>query len=151
MRLPMRQLALTDRLMVMPEGGMFHAGYAYASADVVASNWYFKNHFHQDPVMPGSIGVETALQAMQAYAIHTRLGEQFRVPRFAQVDGGHTVTWRYRGQMLSPAILHAEVHLKHIVHHAEGVHVIGDAHIWRDNLRVYEVKDLALAIVEGAM
>ncbi|HRF98649.1 MAG TPA: hypothetical protein PLZ51_25750, partial [Aggregatilineales bacterium] len=101
MTLPHGQLDLTDRLMIMPNGGQFNAGYAYASADVVASDWYFKNHFHQDPVMPGSIGVETALQAVQAYAIETGLGKQFKTPRFAQVGGGHTVVWRYRGQMLS--------------------------------------------------
>lgn len=151
MTLPHGQLDLTDRLMMMPNGGLFNAGYAYASADVVASDWYFKNHFHQDPVMPGSIGVETALQAVQAYAIETGLGRQFRTPRFAQVGGGHTVTWRYRGQMLSPATLHAEIHIKRIERGQHAITIIGDAHIWRDNLRVYEIKDLALGIVEGAI
>jgi len=133
----------------MVDGGKFDKGYAYASTDVEAGDWFFKNHFHQDPVMPGSIGVETALQAMQAYAIQTDLGANFRTPRFAQVDGGHTVTWRYRGQMLSPAILHAEIHIKQITHQANSIILIADANIWRDNLRVYEVKDLALAVVEG--
>jgi len=147
--LPSGQLALCDRLMVMVDGGKFDKGYAYASTDVEAGDWFFKNHFHQDPVMPGSIGVETALQAMQAYAIQTDLGANFRTPRFAQVDGGHTVTWRYRGQMLSPAILHAEIHIKQITHQGNSIILIADANIWRDNLRVYEVKDLALAVVEG--
>ncbi|MDX2078245.1 MAG: beta-ketoacyl synthase N-terminal-like domain-containing protein [bacterium] len=149
MTLPHGQLDLTDRLIIMPNGGQFNAGYAYASADVVASDWYFKNHFHQDPVMPGSIGVETALQAVQAYAIETGLGKQFKTPRFAQVGGGHTVVWRYRGQMLSPATLHAEIHIKKIEQGKHAITIIGDAHIWRDNLRVYEIKDLALGIVEG--
>lgn len=149
MTLPTGQLNLTDRLMIMPEGGLFNRGYAYASADVRADDWYFKNHFYQDPVMPGSIGVETALQALQAYAIQTGLGDMFKVPRFAQVDGGHRVTWRYRGQMLAPATLHAEVHIKKIERKQGAVVIIGDAHVWRDQLRVYEIKDLALAIVEG--
>ncbi|MCL4253732.1 MAG: hypothetical protein KJ043_08135, partial [Anaerolineae bacterium] len=151
MKLPTRQLDLTDRLMMMVEGGQFNAGYAYASADVRAEDWYFKNHFHQDPVMPGSIGVETALQAMQAYAIQTGLGDGFKIPRFAQADNGHRVTWRYRGQMLSPATLHTEIHIKKIERKNGAVVLIGDAHVWRDQLRVYEVKDLALAIVEGEL
>jgi 3-hydroxymyristoyl/3-hydroxydecanoyl-(acyl carrier protein) dehydratase len=149
MTLPTGQLNLTDRLMIMPEGGLFNMGYAYASADVRADDWYFKNHFYQDPVMPGSIGVETALQALQAYAIQTGLGDIFKVPRFAQADGGHRVTWRYRGQMVAPATLHAEVHIKKIERKQGAVVIIGDAHVWRDQLRVYEIKDLALAIVEG--
>ncbi len=149
MALPTGQLNLTDSLMIMPDGGQFNAGYAYASADVRAEDWYFKNHFYQDPVMPGSIGVETALQAMQAYAIQTNLGAEFRIPRFAQADNGHRVTWRYRGQMLSPATLHTEVHIKKIERKHGVIILIGDAHVWRDQLRVYEVKDLALAIVEG--
>jgi 3-hydroxymyristoyl/3-hydroxydecanoyl-(acyl carrier protein) dehydratase len=133
----------------MVDGGKFNAGYAYASTDVGAGDWFFKNHFHQDPVMPGSIGVETALQAMQAYAIQTDLGASFKIPRFAQVGGGHTVTWRYRGQMLAPAVLHAETHIKKITRDGDSIIIIADANIWRDNLRVYEVKDLALAVVEG--
>ncbi|HRF96801.1 MAG TPA: hypothetical protein PLZ51_16450, partial [Aggregatilineales bacterium] len=96
-------------------------------------------------------GVETALQAVQAYAIETGLGKQFKTPRFAQVGGGHTVVWRYRGQMLSPATLHAEIHIKKIEQGKHAITIIGDAHIWRDNLRVYEIKDLALGIVEGEL
>jgi len=149
------QLQFTDQIIVVPGGGKYGEGYAYANTVIDPRAWYFRNHFYQDPVMPGSIGVETILQAMQAYAIETGLGAGFRQPRFAQVDsattpGGHNTVWKYRGQILSDSDKsHVEANIKRIERRADRVVIYADASLWRDKLRIYEVANLALAIVEG--
>ena len=153
LRLANGQLEFTDEIKIVPGGGKYGQGYAYANTIINPEAWFFKNHFYQDPVMPGSIGVETILQAMQAYAIETRLGDGLTNPHFAQVDsesvpGGHNIVWRYRGQILSDSDKsHIEANIKRIEKTPGKVVIYADASLWRDKLRIYEVKDIALAIV----
>ncbi|MFW5771774.1 MAG: beta-ketoacyl synthase N-terminal-like domain-containing protein [Phototrophicaceae bacterium] len=146
-RLAGGQLLLTDLIRVQMEGGKHGAGYAYGMEKVDPDAWYFRNHFFQDPVMPGSIGVETMLQALQGWAIRAGLGADLRAPHFAQVDGGHTVIWKYRGQVLGTFdAVYVEVHVKAVRRYADHVEIVADASLWRDNLRIYEVTGLALAL-----
>jgi 3-hydroxymyristoyl/3-hydroxydecanoyl-(acyl carrier protein) dehydratase len=150
------KLEFTDEIKVVPGGGKYGQGYAYANTIINPDAWYFKNHFYEDPVMPGSIGLETVHQAMQAYAIVTGLADDFTAPRFAQVDGpltgqdAHTTVWKYRGQILSSSDKsHVEANIKRIETTPGRVVMIADASLWRDDLRIYEAKDIALAIVEA--
>jgi 3-hydroxymyristoyl/3-hydroxydecanoyl-(acyl carrier protein) dehydratase len=144
------KLTLTDVIKVVPDGGMHGKGYAYAHTIINPDDWFFKAHFYQDPVMPGSIGVETIMQALQAYAIETGLGSDMESPHFAQTDGGHRTTWRYRGQILSDSEKsHIEAHIKEIKYEPDKIIIYADASLWRDKLRIYHVTDIALSIVEG--
>ena len=97
--------------------------------------------------MPGSLGVEAILQAMQAFALELDLGRSFYSPHFKQVTP-HTVIWHYRGQVTRQnKSLSLEIHIKRIDITAERVIIIGDASVWRDDgLRIYEVLDIALCI-----
>lgn len=156
LRLANGQLQFTDEIKVVPGGGTYGQGYAYAHTIIDPASWFFFCHFYQDPVMPGSIGVETIMQALQAYAIETGLGAGFKNPRFAQADAvntggqGHNIVWRYRGQILSDSDKsHIEANIKRIERRPDSVVIYADASLWRDKLRIYEVKDIALAIVEG--
>ena len=47
------------------KGGRYGKGYVYASRPVNPQDWFYPFHFYQDPVMPGSLGVEAILEAMQ--------------------------------------------------------------------------------------
>lgn len=100
--------------------------------------------------MPGSIGVETIMQAMQAYAIESGLSDEFTHPRFAQTDGGHTIVWKYRGQILTDSEKsHVEANIKRIERDPGKITLYADASLWRDNLRIYEITDIALTITEA--
>ena len=143
-------LEFTDEIIVVEDGGTYGEGYAYANTIIRPEAWFFSAHFYQDPVMPGSIGVETILQAMQAYAIQTGLGNEFDYPRFAQTDAEHTTTWKYRGQILSDSEKsHVEANIKRIERTPGKITIYADASLWRDTLRIYEVTDIALSIVEA--
>ena len=82
----------------VPDGGPAGLGFIQGSAAVDPSAWFFKAHFHQDPVQPGSMGLEAVIQLLKVVAV-----ERWGVgPRsgFEVVAVGETHRWTYRGQVL---------------------------------------------------
>ena len=152
-RLARGRLSFLNEVSVVPGGGRYGSGYVYAARPVDPSDWFYPFHFYQDPVMPGSLGVEAILQAMQVYALEAGLSSGLRSPRFGlPVD--HSMNWRYRGQITPQhRLMELDVHF-----HAPrrdpqggpmGYILSGDANLWVDGLRIYEVKNAAVAIVDG--
>lgn len=93
------RLAMVDRIeCFVLDGGPRGLGYLRGEKDVRPEEWFFKAHFFQDPVQPGSLGVEALLELLRLYA-HERWGESpggwHRAPA---LDTKHD--WMYRGQVL---------------------------------------------------
>ncbi|MCP4438730.1 MAG: PfaB family protein [Aureispira sp.] len=148
-KLSQDQLMLLDNLKIVKNGGEHGKGYIHASRAVLSYDWFFTCHFYQDPVMPGSLGVEAILQAMQTFALQQDLGKDFKSPKFVQLDNHETV-WKYRGQILQHVdYMHCEVHFKTIEKRGDTLAIIGDAYLWNNNTRIYQVSNLALGIVEA--
>lgn len=148
-RLAGDQLHLLDKLIIAKDGGEYGKGYIHASKAVKTYDWFFTCHFYQDPVMPGSLGVEAILEAMQTYAIQQDLGKQFKSPRFVQL-ANHKTVWKYRGQiLLHVKEMHLEVHIKSVEEKGGVLAIIADAYLWNDKMRIYQITDLALGIEEG--
>jgi acyl transferase domain-containing protein/3-hydroxymyristoyl/3-hydroxydecanoyl-(acyl carrier protein) dehydratase len=96
---PAPMLRMIDRIDgYVPEGGIRNLGLVQGRIHVDPGFWFFKAHFYQDPVWPGSLGLESFLQLLK-YVAWKRWGT---VP----ADGWQTValnaphTWTYRGQVL---------------------------------------------------
>jgi 3-hydroxymyristoyl/3-hydroxydecanoyl-(acyl carrier protein) dehydratase len=142
------QLNFLDQVMVIENGGQHGQGYIFASKRVNPDDWFFACHFYQDPVMPGSFGIEAVIQAMQAYALQCGLGDQFASPHFEPVPNQHS-SWKYRGQIV-PTSLHwsLEVHITRIERTPDQVVIVGDASLWREQVRIHEIKQLGMRIVE---
>lgn len=148
-RLAGDQLNMLDELIIAKEKGKFSKGYIHATKFIKAYDWFFTCHFYQDPVMPGSLGVESIIQAMQVFALQQDLGKDFQSPRFVQVPH-HKTVWKYRGQILSTAKeMHLEVHIKSIDRKGNQLLMVADAFLWNDKIRIYQVTDLALGIEEA--
>jgi 3-hydroxymyristoyl/3-hydroxydecanoyl-(acyl carrier protein) dehydratase len=99
--------------------------------------------------MPGSLGVEAILQAMQMYALEQDLVRHLKSPRFGQVLD-HQIVWKYRGQIIPDnKHMHLEVHISKIDASDEQVTIIGDASLWKENLRIYEVKQVSIRLLEA--
>src|SRR5438046_2170758 len=49
---------VTDIDLFVPEGGPRSLGLIRGSKAVDPGEWFFRAHFHQDPVWPGSLGLE---------------------------------------------------------------------------------------------
>lgn len=148
-RLAEKQLNLIDNLIVVKDGGEHGKGYIHATKFVMPYEWFYTCHFYQDPVMPGSLGVEAILQAMQVYALQQDLGKDFTNPKFVQLPNHETV-WKYRGQILTHVReMQLEVHFKSIEMQNGQLRIIADASLWNDEVRIYHVTDLALGIEEA--
>lgn len=91
-----RMVSRIDQLLT--DGGPNGLGYVRASTEVDPSAWFFAAHFHQDPVWPGSLGLESLLQVLTAYAV-----EAFGASESDVVEAlvpGTSHAWTYRGQIL---------------------------------------------------
>ncbi len=144
--LPKGQLAFLDDVLIAPDGGPQGQGYSYATNTVDPRDWYFTCHFHDDPVMPGSLGLETVVQALQAYALQTGLGADLTNPRFGLVEN-HEMVWKYRGQVLSDSQQVAvEVQITNIQRIGADVIILADASLWKDTLRIYEFKNVGVRL-----
>jgi len=84
-----------------PRGGPAGLGRARGRTRVDPRAWFFAAHFHQDPVWPGSLGLESLLQVLGALA-QQRWDLSPRA-RWRAVAPGTAHAWEYRGQVLPDA------------------------------------------------
>lgn len=119
---PSEQLRMVQEIeLLVPDGGPQGLGFVRGSIPVDPEAWFFKAHFYQDPVWPGSLGLESFLQLLKVYATQ-RWGDGLMVPsshhrdatitpaetnlsvsrplEFSAVALGRPHTWTYRGQVL---------------------------------------------------
>ncbi len=112
--MPTKPLLMVDTIEVMlPDGGKYGKGFIKGSKKVNPEEWFFKAHFYQDPVCPGSLGVESFLQIVKFYALKTWM---YDPDKYDLVMNCHTHKWTYRGQII-PSCKNIEiyVHIKDII------------------------------------
>jgi acyl transferase domain-containing protein/3-hydroxymyristoyl/3-hydroxydecanoyl-(acyl carrier protein) dehydratase len=142
------QMNFIDTVSIVEGGGKAGVAYVHGERTIDATDWFFRYHFHQDPVMPGSLGVEAIIELMQTYALKSDLGKAFTNPRF--IAPTTLVKWKYRGQ-ITPLNkqMSLDVHITDIIRSDGEVRLVGDANLSKDGLRIYEVKDIVLSIIEA--
>lgn len=87
--------------LFIPDGGPAGLGFVRGTKKVDPSEWFFKAHFYQDPVIPGSLGLESFIQLMKVAAIN-RWGDKLKnTPcHFEPIAINKKHTWSYRGQVI---------------------------------------------------
>ena len=96
---PEKQLRMIDRIeLFVPDGGPAGLGFVRGIKQVDPDEWFFKAHFYQDPVTPGSLGLESFLQLMK-FAACERWGWQ-EDELVTAVALNHRHRWLYRGQII---------------------------------------------------
>ncbi|WP_037361074.1 hypothetical protein [Amycolatopsis orientalis] len=139
-------LALLDTVDVVDGGGRHGRGYLRAVRPVADGDWFFAYHFHLDPVMPGSLGVEAVLQALQEWALDAGLADGLAAPEFV-VPAGLPLSWRYRGQILAEdREMTLEVHIEDVQRRPGRVRVLAEASVWKPGLRIYELTGVAVEL-----
>lgn len=95
-----QQVRFLDRVTMIKDSGRFAKGYVFGEKDVNQRDWFFSCHFWCDPVMPGSLGIESMMQCMELYAVRHKFHERIhavahggRQPRFAPSLGA--TVWKY--------------------------------------------------------
>jgi len=97
--MPSKALRMIDRIDVyVPDGGPEGLGFIRGVKDVDPSEWFFRAHFHQDPVCPGSLGIESFLQLVKFAAID-RWEHLVETHRFELITNTPH-RWTYRGQVI---------------------------------------------------
>ncbi len=93
---PEAMLRMIDRVEAfVPDGGPKGLGFVQGAKAVDPSEWFFKAHFYQDPVIPGSLGLESLIQLMKVAAVERWGGGPYT--RFRAMTGA-AHQWLYRGQ-----------------------------------------------------
>jgi 3-hydroxymyristoyl/3-hydroxydecanoyl-(acyl carrier protein) dehydratase len=141
---PKGKLCFLDRVQIINGAGNYQEGYVYANRQNRPDDWFYACHFHEDPVMPGSLGIEAIFQAMKIFA-----HQQTKAASPAVLVTGQKMNWSYRGQVLQHhRQMQVEVHLHKTQFMGTTKLLIGDANLWADDSRIYEVQNLAVAVDE---
>jgi acyl transferase domain-containing protein/3-hydroxymyristoyl/3-hydroxydecanoyl-(acyl carrier protein) dehydratase len=144
-------LLMLDRVTHFdPEGGASGLGEARGEKDVNPAEWFFKAHFFQDPVQPGSLGIEAMIQLLQWTMLEKGLDEGIESPRFETLGLGEEMTWKYRGQVIPEnKLISSTLELTEIRQEEGSVLAVADASLWVDGKRIYEASGLGMRIVSG--
>ncbi|MEV0016968.1 beta-ketoacyl synthase N-terminal-like domain-containing protein [Streptomyces tendae] len=150
-RLPGRMLLMLDRVTgCWPEGGSAGLGRLRSEKDVRPDAWFFRAHFFQDPVQPGSLGVEAMCQLLQYHLIEGGAADGIVHPRFDPVLPGRETVWTYRGQ-ITPAnrLIRVDMDIVETGTDARGPYAVADATLWGDDMCIYRVRGLGMRVVSG--
>ena len=97
--MPAKALRMIDRVdAFVPNGGPQGLGYIRGVKKVDPDEWFFKAHFFQDPVCPGSLGIESFLQLIKFTAMN-QWPHLVETHRFEWIMG-EPHSWSYRGQII---------------------------------------------------
>ncbi|MCP4898691.1 MAG: acyltransferase domain-containing protein [bacterium] len=96
---PEQQLRMIESIeLFVSDGGPNGLGFIRGIKKVDPDEWFFKAHFHQDPVMPGSLGLEAFNQLLKVAACDRWGTATDTEMTTVAVGEGHT--WAYRGQVV---------------------------------------------------
>ena len=84
----------------VPDGGPHGLGFIVGSLPVNPASWFFEAHFYQDPVVPGSLGLESFLQLLKVIAVDRWGWDESKHLEFQPIGLGTAHQWIYRGQVL---------------------------------------------------
>ena len=118
------------------QGGQQQLGLVRGHKRVDAEEWFFQAHFYQDPVVPGSLGLESLLQL---FALLAR--EQWDMSSVTTL--GHAHVWSYRGQVL-PTQKQMTTQLEITKIDAQRRILHGDGLLAVDGLVIYRMTDFAV-------
>jgi len=129
--------------LYVSDGGPKGLGFIRGIKDVNPDDWFFKAHFFQDPVWPGSLGLESFLQILKVFA-----AERWQAgagARFETVVCGEAHEWVYRGQILPSD---ERVTVQAVVTEIDEVRrmIRADGHLTVDGRVIYEMKGFTLRL-----
>ena len=144
--LAQNRLQVIDRLKFWPGGGEAGLGRLVAEYDVHPEAWFFKAHFFQDPVQPGSLGLEAMQQAARATACLAGLAGEGSV--FEPVAVGQSFNWRFRGQVVpTNKRTRSEIEILATASDDEGTLIVFKGAFWVDDLCIYDTTGMGVRIL----
>jgi 3-hydroxymyristoyl/3-hydroxydecanoyl-(acyl carrier protein) dehydratase len=142
--LPDQTLRMIDRITTwLPNGGPHGLGYVVGETTVKPESWFFDAHFYQDPVVPGSLGLESFIQLMKAEAVrrwgHTGQFQTIGIP------SGTDHEWVYRGQVVpTDRLMTTKVSVTKVDDSTRTLWA--DGHLEVDGRYIYQMKKFAIRL-----
>ena len=130
---------------LLREGGPKGLGFVKGSIEVDPEAWFFKAHFFEDPVWPGSLGCESFLQLLKAFASdrwdvhadtawHTNALER-------------EYSWSYRGQVLPTD---ARVEVEAVITEVDDAarRIVAEGYLTVDGRTIYYMENFSIEILQ---
>ena len=145
--MPSKAIRMIDKIdLYLPDGGPKDLGFIRGIKDVDPNEWFFKAHFYQDPVWPGSLGIEAFLQLIKFMALK-------RWNHLANTHSFELITqkphnWTYRGQVIP---VNKKIEVEAVITGIQDVPVpsiIADGFLKVDGLYIYEMKNFGFRLVQ---
>ena len=144
--LPDEKLIMLDSVETyIPCGGPKKEGFIRGIKKVNPDEWFFKAHFYQDPVCPGSLGLESFINLMKIAA--GRRWENLPADsRFEAMALNEKHQWLYRGQIVRKnKLVTVEAHITGADDARKTLRA--DGFLIVDGLVIYQMKDFTIRIV----
>ena len=144
--LPAKAIRMIDRIeSYIPAGGPDGLGFVRGIKKVDPQEWFFKAHFYQDPVCPGSLGIESFVQLLKFAALkrwpHLETSHRFGLATDLRQ------TWIYRGQIIPENKLVAvEAVITEIRDEPEPA-IMADGYLMVDGLYIYKMENFGIKLV----
>ncbi len=122
-------------------GGRHGLGFIRGTAAVDPGAWFFAAHFYEDPVWPGSLGLESFLQVLKRFAAD-RWGTT-PASRFEPIAVGRPHAWTYRGQVI-PTDREVTVEAEITAIDDDSRLIVADGFLIIDGRVIYQMTDFAL-------
>ncbi len=148
--LPARSYRMLDSIdLFVPDGGPKGLGFLRGTKRVDPGEWFFKAHFYQDPVIPGSLGLEAFMQLLKAAALHRWKDTLPAGPwHFESFATGARHSWSYRGQIIPKNNL---VTVEAVIDaFDDGQRLVqGSGYLHVDGRVIYNMREFAIRLVPG--
>ncbi len=141
-QLPSPPMLMMDRITtITADGGKYGKGFIQAEFDINPELWFFKCHFHDDPVMPGSLGVDALWQLVGFF-----LGWSGKPGRGRALGAGEV---KFTGQVTpNVKLITYQVDIRRVISR-KLVMGIGDAVMLADGKPIYEANDLRVGLFDA--
>lgn len=148
LQMPSKALLMIDKVdYLVPQSGPFKKGFVRGTKTVNQNEWFFSAHFYKDPVIPGSLGLESFLQLLKVFAID-RWFEIIDNSQcyFLPMQLGQKHSWSYRGQVVpSNNQVVTDAYITGI--DDDNYVITADGILLTDDRPIYSMKDFALKLV----
>jgi 3-hydroxymyristoyl/3-hydroxydecanoyl-(acyl carrier protein) dehydratase len=144
--MPAKALRMIDRIaLYVPDGGPNGLGFVRGIKEVDPDEWFFKAHFYQDPVCPGSLGLESFIQLMKFASLD-------RWKNLAETHTFEFITenehhWLYRGQVIPT---NKTVEVDAVITRVENSPfpaIFADGFLKVDSLFIYQMNNFGIRLV----
>ena len=145
--LPADMMRMVDEISLYdPKGGPNNLGFIEGKANVNEDAWFFKAHFYEDPVWPGSLGLESFMQLLKVFAWE-RWKNELNLDEFVfeSMALNELHKWVYRGQILP---VDQQVTIQAVITdiNDDSKTIKADGFLTVDGRIIYQMKDFALRI-----